>query len=193
MVFFPWEEAADVFWVFSLGVSFCAAAAAAGAAVEDLEACVGFEVELEGCRRRLPSSPAEDEWRLLLPPSSPIGGCRHKGQSRYMIDSCFHLVRETCRSFLDTHHHPEVLQVLELGEVFLQLWVDVLVLYLRVFQEGPELLQSVQLTWRSRNSTEDNSFKIKIINKTRLWRFNSGLTREHRTSSNHDDLLVKAP
>lgn len=60
VVFFPWEEAADVFWVFSLGVSFCAAAAA-GAAVEDLEACVGFEVELEGCRRRLPSSPAEDE------------------------------------------------------------------------------------------------------------------------------------
>lgn len=31
------------------------------AAAEDLEACVGFEVELEGCRRRLPSSPAEDE------------------------------------------------------------------------------------------------------------------------------------
>lgn len=79
--FFPWEEAADVFWVFSLGVSFCAAAAGGGgAAVEDLEACVGFEVELEGCRRRLPSSPAEDEWRLLLPPSSPIGGCGHKGQ-----------------------------------------------------------------------------------------------------------------
>lgn len=54
-VFFPWPPAAAaVFWAMSLGV-FCAAA------LEDLEACVGFEVELEGCRRRLPSSPAEDE------------------------------------------------------------------------------------------------------------------------------------
>lgn len=33
-------------------------------------------------------------------------------------------------SGVDTHHHPEVLQVLELGEVFLQLWVDGLVPYL---------------------------------------------------------------
>lgn len=57
--FFPWAVPAGVvvFWVLSLGV-LCAAAAAAA---EDLEACVGFEVELEGCRRRLPSSPAEDE------------------------------------------------------------------------------------------------------------------------------------
>lgn len=55
-VFFPWAEAVAVFWALSLGV-FCAAAAV----VEDLEACAGFEVVLEGCRRRLPSSPAEDE------------------------------------------------------------------------------------------------------------------------------------
>lgn len=48
-----------VFWALSLAV-LCAAVAAA-AALEDLEACEGFEVELEGCRRRLPSSPAEDE------------------------------------------------------------------------------------------------------------------------------------
>ncbi len=62
------------------------------------------------------------------------------------------------RSDLDTHHHPEVLQVLELGEVFLQFRVNGLVLYLRIFQEGPELLQPIQLTWKpaqrwfSRNS-----------------------------------------
>lgn len=46
-----------------------------------------------------------------------------------------------------THHHPEVLKVLELGEVFLQFWVNGLVLHLWVFQKGPELLQSIQLTW----------------------------------------------
>lgn len=56
--FFPWAPPpapvdAVVFWALSLGPP-CAEA-------EDLEACVGFEVELEGCRRRLPSSPAEDE------------------------------------------------------------------------------------------------------------------------------------
>lgn len=55
--FFPWATPAGVvvFWVLSLG-ALCVEAEA-----EDLEACVGFEVELEGCRRRLPSSPAEDE------------------------------------------------------------------------------------------------------------------------------------
>lgn len=46
----------------------------------------------------------------------------------------------------DTHHHPEVLQVLELGEVFLQLWLNGLVLDLGIFEESPELFQSVQLT-----------------------------------------------
>ena len=56
-VFLPWDAAAP-FWAPSLALC-CAEAAAA--ALEDLEACVGFEVELEGCRRRLPSSPAEDE------------------------------------------------------------------------------------------------------------------------------------
>lgn len=59
--FLAWPAAAVAFWVLSLAA--------------DLEAAVGFEVELEGCRRRLPSSPAEDEWRRLRPPSSPIGGC----------------------------------------------------------------------------------------------------------------------
>lgn len=49
-----------VFWALSLA-ELCAAVVAAAAALEDLEACEGFEVELEGCRRRLPSSPAEDE------------------------------------------------------------------------------------------------------------------------------------
>lgn len=82
-VFFTWAAAAAVFWLLSLGV-LCAAleAAATGWAglPEGFEACVGFEVVLEGCRRRLPSSPAEDEWRLLLPPSSPIGGCGHTCQ-----------------------------------------------------------------------------------------------------------------
>lgn len=73
--FLPW--AAAVFWALSLG-AFCAAA---DAELEDFEGCVGFEVELEGCRRRRPSSPAEDEWHFLLPPSSPIGGWRHRGQS----------------------------------------------------------------------------------------------------------------
>lgn len=64
-VFLPWllvveaAVAVVVFWALSLAV-LCAAVAAA-AALEDLEACEGFEVELEGCRRRLPSSPAEDE------------------------------------------------------------------------------------------------------------------------------------
>lgn len=47
----------------------------------------------------------------------------------------------------NTHHYPEVLQVLELAEVFLQLWVNGLVLHLGILQEGPKLLQSVQLTW----------------------------------------------
>lgn len=187
--FFPWPTAAAaVFWVFSLGV-FCVAV------LEDLEACEGFEVELEGCRRRLPSSPAEDDRRLLLPPSSPIGGCGHRGQSgsevsnslfvikakiwwlmmifsdffqeigkhlnfwikTWTLPSCqnkanhwmFRRVWRVCLlSGVDTHHHPEVLQVLELGEVFLQLWVDGLVPYLWILQEGPELLQSIQLTWR---------------------------------------------
>lgn len=54
--FLPWAAAA-VLWACSLG-AFCAAGAAE---LEDFEGCVGFEVELEGCRRRLPSSPAEDE------------------------------------------------------------------------------------------------------------------------------------
>lgn len=45
-----------------------------------------------------------------------------------------------------THHYPEVLQILELAEVFLQPWVNGLVLYLGILQEGPKLLQSVQLT-----------------------------------------------
>lgn len=67
--FLPWAAAA-VFWALSLG-AFCAAA---DAELEDFEGCVGFEVALEGFRRRRPSSPAEDEWHLLLPPSSPIGG-----------------------------------------------------------------------------------------------------------------------
>lgn len=64
-VFLPWllvvveaAVAVVVFWALSLA-ELCAAVAAA--ALEDLEACEGFEVELEGCRRRLPSSPAEDE------------------------------------------------------------------------------------------------------------------------------------
>lgn len=52
-LFLPW--AAAVFWALSLG-TFCAAAE-----LEAFEGCVGFEVELEGCRRRLPSSPVEDE------------------------------------------------------------------------------------------------------------------------------------
>lgn len=51
---------------------------------------------------------------------------------------------------MNTHHHPEVLQVLELGQVLLQLGVDGLVLDLRVFEESPELLQAVQLTCRER-------------------------------------------
>lgn len=76
--FLPWVDgAATVFWVLSLA-KLCveeAAAVACEAVLEDLEACVGFEVELEGCLRRLPSSPAEDEGYLLLPPPSPIGGC----------------------------------------------------------------------------------------------------------------------
>lgn len=60
-----------------------------------------------------------------------------------VIVLCFSVTRY--HSF-QTHHDPEVLQVLELGEVLLQLRVDGLVLHLRVFQERPELLQSVQLT-----------------------------------------------
>lgn len=55
---------------------------------------------------------------------------------------------------METHHHPEVLQVLELGEVFLQLWINGLVLHLRVFQKGPELLQSVELPWCGGNRTD---------------------------------------
>lgn len=66
---------------------------------------------------------------------------------------------------MDTHHHPEVLQVLELGEVFLQLWVDGLVLDLRIFQEGPELLQSVQLTWTTGNRTAHGSFQASRLNQ----------------------------
>lgn len=57
-----------------------AAAAAAGAAGGILEAC--FEVELEGCRRRRGSSPAEDEVCLLRPPSSPNGGCNEREKSQ---------------------------------------------------------------------------------------------------------------
>lgn len=80
-VFLPCADVvAAAFWVLSLGVVCAAAEAVADSAevLEDLEACAGFEVVLEGCRRRLPSSPAEDEGRLLLLPSSPIGGCREK-------------------------------------------------------------------------------------------------------------------
>lgn len=75
----PWLDGAVDFWVLSLA-ELCVeaedeAAVGWGGTLEDLEACAGFEVELEGCLRRLPSSPAEDDGYLLLPPSSPIGGC----------------------------------------------------------------------------------------------------------------------
>lgn len=82
-VFLPCADVvAAAFWALSLGVVCAAAEAEADSAevLEDLEACAGFEVVLEGCLRRLPSSPAEDEVRLLLLPLSPIGGCRESSQ-----------------------------------------------------------------------------------------------------------------
>lgn len=49
-------------------------------------------------------------------------------------------------SAVSTHIDPEVLQTLELAQTLLQFGVDLQVLGFGVFEEGPELLQSIELT-----------------------------------------------
>ena len=55
------------------------------------------------------------------------------------------------RTERSTHINPEVFQALELAEELLQLGVDLHALVLGVLQEGPELLQAVELAWDGDN------------------------------------------
>lgn len=55
-----------------------------------------------------------------------------------------------------THIDSEVLQTFELAQALLQLGVDLQGLGFGVFEEGPELLQSVKLAWGHKTEKEQS-------------------------------------
>ena len=61
-----------------------AATVVVGVSAVAVGVAMGAAEGLEGWRRRRPLSPAEEEWCLRRPPSSPVAGCENKliGQER---------------------------------------------------------------------------------------------------------------
>ena len=99
----------------------------------------------------------------LLPPSA-AEALDHRVEVKYKDRVLKTTSKQHQSSF--THVDPEIFQTLELAQMFLQLGVDLHGFGFGVFEEGPELLQSIKLTFKTRHTWDQDRLLNKLSTST---------------------------
>lgn len=103
---------------------------------------------------------------------------------------CYSGITFTRKTDAYTHIYSEIINALEFAEVFLEFGVKGLILHLCVFQESPEFLQSIQLTY---TYTQTLKHQMQAHGDTSFSKQNGGLLTNFRQCTELVNFTHKTP